>query len=356
MKNLATIAGIGAKTPLGLTAMETAFMVRTGLPCMREAPILNRQEQPITFCTVNTLPNDALAGERALSLGIDALHECTADSRDTLSKLSFRILCCVDEFMTQIPQGPISAAQHIANGLHREAREWFEQKPDILVQAAGAGGFGAMLQEALQQLERGETQALLVGGLHSDYHPVRIQSLDADGRLFSPEQLDALLPGEGAAFVLLTEANLARRFGWSNWGTIHAVGTAFERATPDNDESAYEAAGMTVALRKITEALEAEELQVGWQLNDVGFERFRVSEWEAVSLRTHEHWCEPQRFDPLPHRMGHQGGAVLPIHLVIAAEAWRRGWAPHERVISLSGSDSGARTAVLASNVGMRAD
>ncbi|MGE5787102.1 MAG: hypothetical protein ACM3ZE_21085 [Myxococcales bacterium] len=356
MKNTAVIAGVGAKTPLGLSAVETAFMYRTGLPCMREAPILNGREAPVTFCTVNTLPTHALAGARALSLGLDALHECTAECRRALGELKFRVLCCVDEFMAEIPEGVVSAAQYIADGLRRETREWFECKPDVLVQAAGAGGFGAMLLEGLAQLERGETQALLLGGLHSDYHPLRIQALDAAQRLFSPEQLDAVLPGEGAAFVLLTDANLARRLGWSSWGTVHAIGTAFERANPDNDESAYDAAGMTVALRSVAEALQGAELQVGWQLNDVGFERFRLSEWEAVSLRTHELWCDPQRVDPLPQRMGHQGGAVLPIHLAIAAEAWRRGWAPHERVISLCGSDSGARTAVLASSYGARSD
>jgi 3-oxoacyl-[acyl-carrier-protein] synthase I len=352
MNSMAVIAGVGAQTPIGLSAMESAFMYRTGLPAMREAPILNAEEEPITLCTVNTLPTHALAGERALTLGIEALHDCTFEQREALTQMRLLILCCIDEFMTELPQGAETAAQFIANGLRDEARNWFDQKPEILVQPSGPGGFGAVLPQACERLAKGEIQAILLGGMHSDYHPLRIQKLEADGRLFSRDHLDSVLPAEGAAFVLLTTAYLARRLGLWIWGTVHAVGAAYERAQPDNDESAYEAAGMTVALRTATAEVRSEGLQVGWQLNDVGFEQYRIAEWQAVALRSHELWCSPERVDSPLGRLGYQGGATLPLHMVLASEAWRRGWAPHERVVSLTGSDSGARTAVLMSSEG----
>ncbi|MGE5786055.1 MAG: hypothetical protein ACM3ZE_15770 [Myxococcales bacterium] len=349
---MALIAGLGAQTPIGLTAMETAFMYRTGLPGMREAPIQDAEEQPITFCTVNTLPTHALAGERALTLGTEALHECTAPHLDALKQMRLEILCCIDEFMAEVPQGSLSAAQYLANGLRDEVRRWFDQKPEIRLHPSGPGGFGAILPEACERLAKGEIQALLLGGMHSDYHPQRIQALEQHGRLYSREHLDAVLPGEGAAFVLLTTEHLARHLGIEPWGTLHACGTAHERATPYNDESVYEAAGMTVALRKATAELRSAGVQVGWQLNDVGFEHYRIAEWQAIAMRTRDLWCEPGRIDMPLARVGYQGGATLPLHMVLAAEAWRRGWAPHQRVVSLTGSDTGARTAVLMSSEG----
>jgi 3-oxoacyl-[acyl-carrier-protein] synthase-1 len=353
MKTLAVIAGIGAQTPLGLSAKETAFMYRTGLPAMREAPLKNEEGKATTFCTVNTLNVHALAGERALSLGFEALHECTQSQREALSTLRVNVVCCVDEYMGLLATEGTSMAQTLANELKAELRRWFGKRLELVLHAGGTGGFGALLPAALDQLQQGETDAILIGGLHSDYHPQRVSGLTDSGRLFSRDHLDAVLPGEGAAFVLLTMPYLARKMKWPIYGSIHAIGAAFERATPDNDEGAYEAAGMTVALRSAMQEARSEQCDVGWQLQDVGFEGYRVAEWQTVSLRTHDFWCEPNRSDSLPQRMGYLGGATLPVQLVIAAEAWLRGWAPHERVVCLTGSDSGARTALLASNQGM---
>ncbi|MGC4070565.1 MAG: beta-ketoacyl synthase N-terminal-like domain-containing protein [Polyangiaceae bacterium] len=352
MKTLAVIAGIGAQTPLGLSARETAFMYRTGLPAMREAPLKNEEGEATTFCTVNTLNVHALAAERALTLGIEALHECTQAQREALGAMRLNVFCCVDEYMARVVEEGATLAQTLANEVKAELRRWFGKRLDVTLHAAGAGGFGALLPSALEQLQQGETDAVLIGGLHSDYHPQRIAGLIESGRLFSREHLDAVLPGEGAALVLLTTFYLARQMKWPVYGSIHAIGAAFERATPDNDEGAYEAAGMTVALRSAMQEARSEQCDVGWQLQDIGFEGHRIAEWQTISLRTHDYWCEPNRSDSLPQRMGHLGGATLPVQLVIAAEAWLRGWAPHERVVCLSGSDSGARTALLASSQG----
>jgi 3-oxoacyl-[acyl-carrier-protein] synthase-1 len=47
--------------------------------------------------------------------------------------------------------------------------------------------------------------------------------------------------------------------------------------------------------------------------------------------------------------MGHLGAAAMPLHVILAAEAFRRGFAPHPYAVSIAGSDGGERAALLLS-------
>jgi len=104
-------------------------------------------------------------------------------------------------------------------------------------------------------------------------------------------------------------------------------------------------------VRKAAAELVDEKLRVGWMLTDLTFEMWRVYEWQAMLVRTQHVWGEPQRMDAPAQRLGHLGAAAMPLHMVLASEAWRRGYAPHPLAFSLAGSDSGERAALLMSEV-----
>lgn len=67
---------------------------------------------------------------------------------------------------------------------------------------AAAGAFVA-LHAALDALTRGACAVALVGGLDSRVDPITLRALADDNRLLGRRNPDGLLPGEGAAFVLL---------------------------------------------------------------------------------------------------------------------------------------------------------
>ena len=211
----------------------------------------------------------------------------------------------------------------------------------------GAAGIGAALERLTTELSRGDVDALLIGGVHSDYEPGRIQALEAGRRLCSREQLDGLIPGEAAAFAGVMKASRARALRLKPQVVIGETAAARDKIRPDNDESAFEAAGLTYVVRKVGESLVASGRQAGWLITDLSAETFRHYELQAVSARTRKIWCEPEYLDAPAQRMGYLGAAAMPFALVLAAEAWRGEWAPHDVAIAIGGSDFGDRAAMV---------
>jgi 3-oxoacyl-[acyl-carrier-protein] synthase-1 len=211
----------------------------------------------------------------------------------------------------------------------------------------GPAGAGHALAELDGALATGAIDVALLGGAHTDYEPRRIAELAGAGRLFRSDRLDALIPGEAAAFVALVRPDVARRLRLVERTRIVAVASGHEQARPDNDASAFAALGLTAALRSVLTSLGDEDARVGWMLTDLTFETFRHFELQAATLRTQKFFCDPQRVDSPAQRMGHLGAAAMPLHLVLASEAFRRGFAPHARALSIAGSDGGERAVML---------
>lgn len=344
MHSRATIVATGAVTSLGLTALETGFFYRTGLPGLREAPIIGRDNQAITMGLVNTLPNELVGWERAFQLGERALEELL---KKVPSGARLAITLAVPETWGERVFGEDCGALRLETKLRRFLEGTLGQRVALQVRPEGAAALGRLLSEELQRLEAGAVDLVILGGLHTDYEVARIASLVASNRLYSSEHLDALIPGEGAAMVLLGLDHVVRRLGLPELSRIFGVGQGFERAQPSNDESAYEALGMTTAVFELGALLEANTRRVGWQLNDVSFETFRLFEWQAVSVRAEHLFSRELVVDSPAQRMGHLGAATLPVFSTLVAEAFARGWAPDPLAMILVGSDGGERAAVL---------
>jgi 3-oxoacyl-[acyl-carrier-protein] synthase-1 len=345
VKTRAVVASVGARTPLGLSAMPTAFVYRTATAAMRASPLLDPEGEPATMCFLPTLEPRSVGSERALELALPAMKEAVEALGP--QTLRFKLWLCLDEELGIKADGRLPS-RDLLDALVRRAASFVELE-DAIATARGPATLGLVLDDVVAELERGNITAAIVGGVHSDYHPARIAALAAAGRLFSVDNLDALIPGECAAFSVIMHPSAARAQRLAVRAQIHAWAATMERARPDNDVPAFEANGMTAAVRKASEPLVEHDLRCGWLLTDASFETMRAYELQAVSIRTQKLWCEPQHVDAPAQRMGYLGAAALPLHLVIAAEAWRRGWAPHARAMAQAGSDGGERAALLLS-------
>lgn len=346
MKQLATLVSAGAITPVGLRAIETAFAHRAATPAMRAAPLVDAEGEPITMCFLPTLDPLLTGAERAAALAARALDEALQELGPAAQALRVQVLLCADEGLGQRTPAGHLAAQRLADELAARARA---VTPDVTVSVStrGPSGPGHALPALCDALARGVVDAVLLGGAHTDYDPERIAALDRAGRLFREDRLDALIPGEAAAFVVLMRPDVARRFRLAARAHICGAATAHERARPDNDEPAFQAAGLTAALRSALSQLAEHGLRAGWILTDVTFETFRHFELQAAMTRTQRLYCEPQQVESPAQRMGYLGAAAIPLHLAIAAEAFTRGFAPHPCAVSIAGSDGGERAVLL---------
>lgn len=354
MKTLAVCAASGARTALGGTLVETAFLLRTGIAAIAASPLADAEGEQVTMCFDKALDPYLVGEERAAELAAPALAEALSQLGEEGESLSLRLLLCLDAPRVSAvrgERGEQAAGAVVAQRLHARAREL---SPGITLEVCARGSAGAAfaLPKALEALAGRQMDALVLGGVHTDYDPEIIADLAAQGRLHGPKNLDAVIPGEAAAFVVLMRESTARRLRLEPAARISGVGSATARARPDNDESVFDAKGLTTAVRAAAAELVTEQLRAGWLITDHTFESSRILEWQTMATRAHALFGSPYHLESPAQRLGHLGAASLPLAIALAAEGWKRGYAPSAIAMALAGSEAGERGAiVLVSNV-----
>ena len=159
--------------------------------------------------------------------------------------------------------------------------------------------------------------------------------------------LDARIPGECTAFFLLMRSQDAARYRLSPLASVLGEGSGREKATPDNDATAYEALGLTKAVREATESLLREGRTAGWTLTDLTTEMRRLQEWESAFVRKQNVLGRPYLIESPAQRIGYLGATALPLFIAMAATAWEHGYAPSTVALLTAGNDGGARAAVV---------
>jgi 3-oxoacyl-[acyl-carrier-protein] synthase I len=342
----AVVASVGARTAFG-GAMETGLMLRAGSAAMAEAALVDSKGEPITFCLLPTLDPRIVGAERAAHMAVPALEDALLPFRAVAGHLRMRLVLCVDEHWGKMRSADgRNPAADLVYWLHTRAKELVPNIP-IDVCARGAAGAATIMQKCLDSIASGESDAIILGGAHTDYDPAWIAELEERGRLYSSENLDAMIPGEAAAFVVLMRPDVARRGQLAAHARIMSVATGWEEANPDNDLPSFDARGLTLAVKVATKDLVDAGMQAGWTLTDLTFEMWRLKEWQTMLIRTRKAWAEPYVLDNPAQRLGNLGAAALPLHMVLAQEGWRRGYAPHSIAVAFAGSDAGDRGAIV---------
>ncbi len=348
MKPMIVVAA-GAVTPAGLTAPESAFALRTTATAVREAPLVDGAGEPVTMGLVPTidprLAGPGRLGELAFKAFAEAARDVGAASRELRAAV---VLLAAEDLDPRSPGGRDPAA-YLATELEAQARPFFTQV-SVEVAPRGPAGAAGALSDLTDALAAGSIDVAILGGVHSDHDPRRVAELDLAGRLFTPRNLDAILPGEAAAFVALMRPDVARRHRLAARARVVSLGTGRERARHDNDESSFAAHGLTAAMR---EALgphaspEGGAGGVGWVVSDANLEPHRLEEHTAAAIRLTRAFVPPSVVESPAQRLGRLGAAAIPFAIAMVAEAHRRGFAHHPNTLCLAGNDGGERAAIL---------
>lgn len=332
-------AAWGAVSAVGTTAKESALAFRASVNALRESSIPDRAGAAITMGLLPTL-SPALEGvPRLVALADLALVDLLQNAHPLLAGRDVRVALVLDpapapDWDAARPIGDALGARLMALGI-------FTRAPSVY--ASGSTG----LVEALRSAAAGGPDALtLVVAVHTDHCLKTTALLAKAGRIWGEDALDAILLGEGAA-ALLISAREPRHLGVPIGVRIDLSELTREPATPDNDESAFLAPGLTVATRAVTEAPRARGERVGWISSDVSFEAFRVHELTTIMTRLQDRLGPPQLLEMPNQRLGHLGAAVGAFQIASAGEAFAREFAPAPECLCLLGSDAGVRAALL---------
>ena len=338
----AHIASVGARTSVGLDALQTAMLFRAGACGMRQAPLLDTDGEPVTMCFVPTLDPLLTGWERAVKLALPALEEALKPISGSIAGSSVKLQLCIDQ---RLQSDPRSAAA-LVSGIQRRAHRLIKGI-EVDVTARGPASAAICLPDLLRSLTTSRSEVVVLGAVHSDYEPGWISELSSRGRLFKPDNLDSFIPGELAVFVVIAREATLRRLGLSAMGGIVSAAIGSEAATPDNDLSAYDAKGLTNTVKEAAKPLVEAGFQAGWAFTDLTFEMRKVAEWQSMCIRTRKIWTEPYVVESPAQRIGQLGAAAIPLGMALASVGWRHRCAPSPIALVYAGSDSGERGATL---------
>ena len=345
-KSDAVVVGVGARTHTGMTALQAVMAIRANKMVPRESHIVDAAGNPVGTCRLPSIADNVQGFDRFVALAVPALVQ------GTHSWLAF------ERRRTQQPK-PLAAIVALPSGFRpgfdpRLRKDLFavvseqsgvalDPKRSTLVTKCRGGGVEAF-DLAIAKLRSGAEEAVIVGGIDSWFDPDVLEYLEAERRLHGPDCENGFLPGEGAAFLLLTTRSRSSQL--HRWGQVLSASTELE-PRPYGSEEPCHALGMTMAIKRAAEPTGLKSRRIPWQLTDVHNERHRVDEWQMARLRMFEAFRDDVVHDQPLLRAGDLGAASAAFLAVYACVSWYAESAPGDCALVAAHSDGAERGAMV---------
>lgn len=361
------VLAIGAFTPVGGDARSTAAAVRAGLCGFREhAYMIDTAGEPMRVAQVAGVDAGLRGAERLVALLAPALTEALSDllvpTRPDTGLQDGRIGVAVAGPPAR-PGGPGAVAESAdatdatdaTDALRALCRDRLGTRlgPFRFFASGHAGGFEA-LDQARTWLRAGQADAVVVAGVDSYLAPETLEWLEAEEQLHGAGPLNnawGFIPGEAAGALLLATAGTAVSGGWAD---VLAVGLGRESKLNKSGEVCI-GEGLTQALRRALDEVAGEGV-IDNVVCDMNGEAYRADEYGFCGLRVRDRLRDPTDFLAPADCWGDVGAAGLPLHVLLAASACRKGHAKGPLTLLWGSSDGGGRgAAVIRADVAVRA-
>ncbi|HEX3623881.1 MAG TPA: hypothetical protein VH280_00490 [Verrucomicrobiae bacterium] len=214
---------------------------------------------------------------------------------------------------------------------------------DVVAEGRAAGL--AALSRASAAIADGKIAGAIVGGVDSLVRPAVYDKLESAGILRGPANERGVLPGEAAAFCILEKQPVR------NKAMASLAATATGQEPTAGTENPNQAQGLTAVLRAMRNAATFSHLPLF--VCDLNGDRYRALEWGLAYTRAfgsvHEKPDAATSGD-LWHPadcIGDSGAATGLVDLIWAVEALRKGYSLVNQVLVWGASDGALRAAAL---------
>jgi len=342
------IVSVGAVTPVGLSAVETAANARSRTARLEPLAIQDTRFRPLTCGAVPDEGLEPLHGDleplplqareaRMLRLAHIALE-------DLFSKLPkeagpFPVFLALPEHATKVALDPAEFLQRLA--LQAEAK--FDVGRSQTFAEGRAAGLLACLRAA-EKIQSQEVPLALVGGVECLLDLYVLGVLDMQQRIRTDSNSDGFAPSEGAAFLALTTRKIADKKQFQILARMFGGATAEEPGHLFSEEP-YRGEGMAEAWEKLFDACQ-EAPPAGCVFNSFNGERYWAKEFGVAFLRHQKKFQDPCQVEHPAEVFGDLGAAHGAVLAVLAALGIRDGYR-RPPVCVTAASDHALRAAIL---------
>ncbi|MCG8314935.1 MAG: hypothetical protein MI976_17130 [Pseudomonadales bacterium] len=343
------VIGVGMISAVGLNALQTYASVKAGISRFAETSIYDKNYNPFVM---SLLPDDVLPPlEQAIesdasltSRQVRMLRLATNPLQDAAKDLpkgeKLTIFLAVPE---EIPGRPAPINSDFIEHLCTQTKIALAPESSQLFFEGRSGGLSAM-KAALDYLATSEEQHVLIGGIDSYLDLYLLASLDMESRILSTTTMDGFVPGEGAAFILLSKAQTSDITEQTTYAVIKSAGISFEKGHLYSEE-AYKGDGLAQAFAIMFEEYKAQE-KVQSVYAGLNGENFGSKEWGVAYLRNKAHFEEQYQIEHPIDCLGDTGAALAPMLMGLSAIGLWRKTTPGPSLIWCS-SDYGQRAALI---------
>jgi 3-oxoacyl-[acyl-carrier-protein] synthase-1 len=306
------ITAVGMITPVGANSKMTAASVRSGISAYQESTILNRKFNPMTMSLV---PDDALPAleaelsKQALSLRQQRMLRLATPALQQLAEKLLEpvpLLLCGPE---KLPGRRSVVSDKFLKQLAVQSKALIDLENSYVFPQGRAAAFYA-LEAAMQLLASGSHHQVMVGGVDSFMDLSLLATLDADDRVQAEGVMDAFVPGEAAAFLLLKLADSASSV------TVYPPGMADEPGHRYSAE-AYKGEGLANAMAEAISNASAATIKTVF--SSFNGENFNAKEWGVAAIRNQQKLDSDFTIIHPADCYGDVGAATGPVLMALAA-------------------------------------
>lgn len=196
--------------------------------------------------------------------------------------------------------------------------------PNSRVVPSGRASALLALDLALDALDSDPTHPVIVGGVDTFLDLKLLATLDAQGRILGPRVMDGFIPGEGAAFLVLSHPSAAGEAG----GTMSITAQAAASASDPGHRSGPEPArgeGLAEAIDVLRGRLTNHGPLVATTFAGLNGESFDAKLWGIARVRHSDFFASGMVLEHPADCFGDAGAAMGAILLGLGATAISRG-------------------------------
>jgi 3-oxoacyl-[acyl-carrier-protein] synthase-1 len=286
---VAALLGVGLNTPIGTTLARASAAWRGRINRFRAYDRLPsaRDGRPLTACVHGHIGLGAPLEARMLALAAGPMQAAIA-GREKLPGAKGRPLVVYLSLPPPRPGWGEEQSRSLAQKLIATIPFAVDRERSALINSGHHGAI-ALIRRAMEEIGETRAEDCLVGGVDSWIDVATLDWLDGQGRLKGPARPDGMIPGEGAAFLLLGSANPRPHGAASPKLRIVAAGESVD-PTPWYLGAPIRGDGLAALLQ----ALLTEERPVaGTTYADLNGEAWRVDEWMVAYLRSGRRHADP---------------------------------------------------------------
>ncbi len=342
------LAASGMITAVGANTAQTVAAVRADISAFEASEYLTPEGQPITFATVPHQIFDEFETEldigsehgelmdRQIKMAIIAASEAVAQAG---SEKTMPLILALPQDIPYVGHCP---ARKMLNNLVNQAELDIDSKQSRSIQSGRAGGIEA-LDLAHRYLYGLDCDYVLVGGSDSYRDYALLNFLNETSRTTAPGVADGFVPGEAAAFLVLTRhVHMALQHDGAIFA-LHLPGIATEPGHIYSDTPCL-GDGLNQAFQKALASYQGPPItNIHASMNG---ENFWAKEYGAACLRNSKHLDTDLTLEHPADCYGDIGTATGPVLIALAVESLKRKPLPTASLV-YSSSDRTARAAVV---------